>query len=376
MRSLSAAGRVTVSGSARDMQSLQDKHRAYLQSLQNKNQAAKVVREAEQLRRQDRIKREQGFNCCFSGANATVRKSSARRSSSSGGTPGPAAGNGFFAIPKPCASDACGYGCSQWEERTVEIRAEGGEIYSIRPCGERSEPRSQGILLPGESLQEAKHDDVNENACALRVIATADQNPCLDSLGSTPSVAAKVAKEKALALLRASRQAPPGAFLDETLFGMASEDDISERGDEIGEDSTETERSSRDMGDLPDMASTVVTKDTKISIGNDHVESTPLASTRSNDAVTLDYNTASSRELVDPAMLAERIARLPAKWRESLLQRLEEAEAEVTLSQPSVIEDRARRHGDDSPCGSEATLETRELTSLGIAVLPESLPKD
>lgn len=365
MRSLSAAGRVTVSGSARDMQSLQEKHRAYLQSLQSKNNVVKIVREAEESRRKDQLHREQGFSCCFSGANATARKSSARRNS-----PGAAAGNGFFAARNACAD---GYGCSKWEERTVEIRGESGEVYAIRPCGERDWPRSlkdPNMILPRPKLAyeqaEERQSDCGGDAYSLWAVAAADQitSPCFDSPKSTLSAAAaNAAKEEALSLLRAQRQ----TLAIEDPFGLdvAEEDEKSGDNFETEEKEHVDDESCEDTTQIDIVATATVCLEDVLPQACVKMAEPPCEENQDTDLhvcthpeIMKDCTTLSSRQLVEPTLLADRIARLPAKWQASLLQMLEEAEAEASESFRS--EAHLGSEGLTSPCNSDQKMQLAE----------------
>ncbi|CAK9093204.1 Uncharacterized protein SCF082_LOCUS43848 [Durusdinium trenchii] len=93
-------------------------HRAYLQKLQERNQAHRQQRENDG-KVQDQLRREQGFSVCFSGANASKgglpsKSRQTRGSRLRGNSP-----------------------WRRWEEATVEIKGLGGEVYAIRPSGER-----------------------------------------------------------------------------------------------------------------------------------------------------------------------------------------------------------------------------------------------
>jgi len=115
-------------------------HRAYLQLLQERNQAQRQLRQEDDHRQSHQMRREQGFNVCFSGANSSRRTPS---SSSYGGRLrdgcSGAAALGFGRGSGGGGSgDAWGGGAwRKWEERTVEIKGDGGEIYAVRPTGER-----------------------------------------------------------------------------------------------------------------------------------------------------------------------------------------------------------------------------------------------
>jgi len=115
-KSFVAVGRASLGAPAGSGHEAQ--HRAYLQALQERTRAHRQQQEAERQKNAERIRREQGFNACFSGANARVTPT--RQSRSGGGL----------------GKDVAG-AWRQWEPGTVEIRGNDGEVYAIRPTGER-----------------------------------------------------------------------------------------------------------------------------------------------------------------------------------------------------------------------------------------------
>eukprot|EP00439_Symbiodinium_sp_Y106_P032529 s3431_g3.t3 len=112
----------------------EEKHRAYLQRLQERNQVQRQQQQDETT--QEKLRREQGFNVCFSGANAAQRAASAGER---------------LKQKAPRARSRGSLGAwRQWEEATVEIKGIGGEVYAIRPTGERVPSKID--FLGGESL--------------------------------------------------------------------------------------------------------------------------------------------------------------------------------------------------------------------------------
>mmetsp|Transcript_49099 Transcript_49099/g.158572 ORF Transcript_49099/g.158572 Transcript_49099/m.158572 type:complete len:307 (-) Transcript_49099:501-1421(-) len=114
----------------------EDKHRAYLQKIQDKNLAERQLKEEEERRNSDKNRREAGFSVCFNGANnsgrRTSRASSARGQRDAGRCPFGGGGAGFGG-----AGGVDGVWGKQWEEKTVEIKGQEGEVYAVRPSGER-----------------------------------------------------------------------------------------------------------------------------------------------------------------------------------------------------------------------------------------------
>lgn len=100
------------------------KNRAFLQKLQARNQLRKEQQEAKELSDADRLRRERDFNCCFSGANRRKTPPARSRRSASGG-----------AFGHERLEDNGGW--RQWEEHTVQIQGSGGEVFALRPSGER-----------------------------------------------------------------------------------------------------------------------------------------------------------------------------------------------------------------------------------------------
>mmetsp|Transcript_65953 Transcript_65953/g.157702 ORF Transcript_65953/g.157702 Transcript_65953/m.157702 type:complete len:717 (-) Transcript_65953:64-2214(-) len=122
-RPLSIAGRASV-GAPLPNRSFDDKHQEYLKKLQERNLQQRLVREAEEQRNADRLRREQGFSLCFSGANRTKTTFSERQRC-------PSIDAAY------CRQGSGGAAGRQWEEGTVEIRGVGGEVHALRPSGER-----------------------------------------------------------------------------------------------------------------------------------------------------------------------------------------------------------------------------------------------
>lgn len=107
-------------------------HRAYLQRLQERNQAFRQQKENDD-KFLDKLRREQGFSVCFSGANA-----------SKGGVPSrnkPSRGHSRGSSP-----------WRQWEEGTVEIKGLRGEVYAVRPTGERVATKAPGLNFCKDAL--------------------------------------------------------------------------------------------------------------------------------------------------------------------------------------------------------------------------------
>lgn len=125
MRSLGAVGRAALASAVPG--GIDAQHRAYLQLLQERNHANRHSREQEKHKEQDRLKREAGFNVCFSGANAPARSASARQRDVARGLHFPGGGG---------SNEAEGV-WRKWEDKTVEIKGIDGEVYAVRPTGER-----------------------------------------------------------------------------------------------------------------------------------------------------------------------------------------------------------------------------------------------
>jgi len=108
------------------------KNRLYLQKLQLRNQLKRQQQAAQEQSEAERVRREQNFNVCFSGANSQRTLQGARgRSSRRGG----------------CAPDG---GWRQWDERTVEIAGAGGQVFAVRPNGARRSSSLQAIATDSD----------------------------------------------------------------------------------------------------------------------------------------------------------------------------------------------------------------------------------
>lgn len=198
---LSAAGRVSVSKSDGAQRSgpklIQEKHRAYLASLHERNETSRQQKEAELLQKADVLKKEQGFSTHFSGANLNhIAKKKPPRRPSTGGRDNPSLPAGYVQGLQGCA----------WQENTVEIRGEGGEVYGIRPTGER--------LAAPESCHHSDEQDFWDDA-ATPVLADMPNDsvdlcatlkvPTNEQAMADSSAAVTAAREEALALLRQQR---------------------------------------------------------------------------------------------------------------------------------------------------------------------------
>lgn len=107
-------------------------HRAYLQRLQERNQAFRQQKENDD-KFLDKLRREQGFSVCFSGANASKGGVPSRSKSSKGHSRGSSPWR-------------------QWEEGTVEIKGLRGEVYAVRPTGERVATKAPGLNFCKDAL--------------------------------------------------------------------------------------------------------------------------------------------------------------------------------------------------------------------------------
>lgn len=129
--------RVERGGQSSSATGYQAQNRVYLQKLQDRIQLSRQQREATNPQHSDLGKREQGFSVCFSGANAPLSRkvvappsaTQLPRSRLSTDRP-PAEAHGGRA-------SAGGSVGRRWDERTVEIRGSDGEVYAVRPTGER-----------------------------------------------------------------------------------------------------------------------------------------------------------------------------------------------------------------------------------------------
>jgi len=129
------------------------------------------MREAEEQRCANRVQREQGFNVCFSGANARRTTLAKRRPSSRGRAVAPAPG-----------------GWKQWEEHTVMIKAKDGDVIAVKPTGEcqyGSEHKSGGhadsLLSPGFNLAATSTLSREEAESFLSEIANCHDKETFDS---------------------------------------------------------------------------------------------------------------------------------------------------------------------------------------------------
>jgi len=307
--------------------SLQEKHRAYLASLQERNQACRQLREADEQCKEQQMKREQGFSLCFSGANRT-RKGPARRHSAGSVRSDSPVCRGYGTPGRAC-EDVSALG-RRWEEHTVEILGLDGEVYGVRPTGERVAELSPSCL-------EAFGDDSYEFwAAAASPILTESPSPAAvqpeseqqassaSQCKSPPFAAASAAREQALALLRLQRcTATSGISFTE---GLAAES-----GDGCFDYVTEGETAETLLHDATTAAPREASEDEGTAEEADEEDASavpPLALD-----LTMSPADRTELELADePAVLAERITKLPGRWRASLLRHLEEAEADVAAS--------------------------------------------
>mmetsp|Transcript_2087 Transcript_2087/g.3528 ORF Transcript_2087/g.3528 Transcript_2087/m.3528 type:complete len:542 (+) Transcript_2087:70-1695(+) len=148
------AARASV-GASLSNKNFDDRHQEYLRKLQARNLQQKLVREAEENRNADRLRREQGFSVYLSGANQRKTTSLERQRS-------------------PSIDAAFRQAARQWEENTVEIRGVGGEVHALRPSGERrflpprlpAIPAAAGLVLGSSSTSVATLKQTAD--CTLR----------------------------------------------------------------------------------------------------------------------------------------------------------------------------------------------------------------
>lgn len=225
------------------------------------------------------------------------------------------------------------------------------------------------MILPRPKLAyeqaEERQSDCGGDAYSLWAVAAADQitSPCFDSPKSTSSAAANAAKEEALSLLRAQRQ----TFAIEDPFGLdvAEEDEKSGGNFETEEKEHVDDEACEDTTQIDIVATATVCLEDVLPQGCVKMAEPTCEENQDTDLhvcthpeIMKDCTTLSSRQLVEPTLLADRIARLPAKWQASLLQMLEEAEAEASESF------RSEAHLDSesrtSPCNSDQKVQLAE----------------
>lgn len=134
-----------------------DRLRAHLQQLQERNRQLRERKEQEEARHADRLKRERGFNVHFSNANKD-RNVSPPPQPGPGDARGIAVGVGLGGSGGADARSAAGER-SVWEERTVEILGADGAVHVTRPDGsvvskgQPVAPPDAGGVMAAESLQ-------------------------------------------------------------------------------------------------------------------------------------------------------------------------------------------------------------------------------
>lgn len=316
-------------------------------------------REAEDSRRQDQLKREQGFSCCFSGANkATVRKNPTRRYSAGFATESPR--HRATASPR---GDAGGLGTwRRWEEHTVEIRGDDGEVYALRPTGDRGFAVCPSPLEDGRG---ASLESPCQDSYALWAAAASDAK-------SSPPAAASLAREKALALLRAQRLGVAKGTLAAEGVEVANATNEAAEMAHGNEERDLLERTLLEVGTKrsEDAAPEVGTASCDPLATQAAGVARPHASLSTSNSTQYGVPLPAASATVEPAALAERIAKLPPFWQASLLRHLEAAEAEsiasvasnatspCSASAASSLGGRRGRHSVGSPAQVEEAVHT------------------
>jgi len=318
----SAAGRVSVGNCEETHRerrpSLQEKHRAYLASLQERNQACRQLQEADARPKEQQMMREQGFSLCFAGANRT-RQGLARRHSAGSVRRASPVCRGYGAAGRAC--EAARVFGRQWEEHTVEILGLDGEVYGVRPTGERVaelspsciEAASVSAILPESPSPAAMEGDSEQQAA----FASDCQSPAF--------AGASAAREQALALLRLQRSTMASVVLFTGGEGAESEEsrfDNPAKG-EVAEASLQGDMATSALGETSGDESAAEQADE-----DDARAALPVASNVSTEASIL-WSPDKAAKADEAAVLAERISKLPGRWRAALLRHLEEAEADV-----------------------------------------------
>mmetsp|Transcript_83353 Transcript_83353/g.193702 ORF Transcript_83353/g.193702 Transcript_83353/m.193702 type:complete len:293 (+) Transcript_83353:110-988(+) len=274
-------------------------HRAFLQKLQARNQAKKEQQEAKEHGEAERLRREQNFSVCFSGANARKMPTQGRSRR----------GASFGAL----GQDRQGSGWRRWEENTVEIQGVGGEVFALRPSGERHVRHTIGEAsvdlaetIPdwAEGSLSASPAEPMDSEAAAGKSARAASTP--------PSV---TATHRELRELLAELCDPLSK--EENADGVAP----------VAESSTPTEPECEAA--IPDgtvACSLPLSRSSAEAINEE--EPPGLAMSPTSSTVLKEAEEALTRSPTAEE-LSERILKLPKSWRGRLMQLLEEAEAEV-----------------------------------------------
>lgn len=279
----------------------EEKHRAYLQILQERNQQHKQLKEADSQRNSQYLRREQGFSVCFSGANAQRTPTSAARESSA---------HSFFG--RGSGGYAAGAGARVWEERTVEIRGLDGEVFAIRPSGERRDPVPTNASVPETASPTASKG------------APSSPRPAGTRLSSTQEDL-KLLHEELLAA---------GLVLEESTANESAADaaasDLPDEG-RASPQKTQVLAMEEDSPEGPgEGAASIAPSSPKRppELQEEQERSLDLSEVLSGER--LEWLLAESPSSSPTAAeLAERLAKLPKEWRRSLLRQVEEAERAV-----------------------------------------------
>lgn len=359
--------------------SLQEKHRAYLASLQERNQACRQLQAADAKMREQQMMREQGFSLCFSGANRRRKGLTRRHSAGSLQRASPVC-RGHGSPGRACkASNVFG---RQWEEHTVEILGLDGEVYGVRPTGERVAELSPSCLeaAPVSPI-------LPESSSPASMDAGTNQLAASDSHCQSPFSAAMAAREQAVALLRLERSTmcPVVAFSGGVC--VESEESLSDNQaeGEIHQLSLQHSMTTSGLGETSgDESAAGQAEEDDASAG------LLVASNVSTEASIL-WSPAACTEAAkadEMADLAERISKLPGRWRDALLRHLEEAEADVAaetfapatsdavaspLRSPAATPARGRRLWSYSGCDVTRQSSTSDLSAEAIEEESSSL---
>jgi len=292
----------------------------------------KEQQEAKEHNEAERLRREQNFSVCFSGANSRKTPTARNRRSSSGGAFG---------------QERLGAGCwRQWEEHTVEIQGSGGEVFALRPSGERQTRRLDGRAPSGECKGGPRGSPCGGSSgssfgLGRRVRAISEDCPWDEPAcgpeappASSPQSATQRELRALLAELEESPKAQQAAPISDAgvqaRHGSGLEVDVQAGDDGILEAIGSFRLSEAGESQaLKSVGEARPTSSCGFPAGGGEVG--PAGPATPTSSQVLAEAEEALRCSPAPQELAERIARLPQMWQERLLQLLQEAEASSGL---------------------------------------------
>lgn len=310
-------------------------NRAFIRKLQARNQVKRELQEAgKESGDAERARREQNFSVCFSGANARKSPQHTRSTRNRSGS--------------HLSQERHAGGWRQWEENTVEIAGHSGEVFSLRPTGERKLLR--GVQEPETDFNRVIRSNSFNLSRSLRAAAEdCPSGPVTPTGGQRAAAFAPSLTQRELhdLLVELEGEESLGVQdLEEESQHLSApaepqEEDAAKGASQAPTRPTTASSERAAVSDEPTAAaSTRPTSAREVPEGEEEPQrprwsrSCSLSEPKEDRGPSL---LAEAEEVLNasptPEQLADRILQLPLPWREKLLQALEEAEAAAAVAE-------------------------------------------